>query len=84
MFMKETYPPIPLELRAKKLREKHRNPLSKSKFASNLPSKIVFEHAIIRPLNFLFMSPIVGLLSIHMAITFGLFVPSRNNIHICL
>jgi hypothetical protein len=72
MFMKETYAPILLELKAKKLREKHGDPFYKSKFASNLPSKIVVEHAIIRPLKLLFMSPIVALLSIHMAITFGL------------
>jgi len=72
MFMKETYAPILLELKAKKLREKHGDPLSKSKFASSLPRKIEFEHAIIRPLKLLFMSPIVALLSVHMAITFGL------------
>jgi hypothetical protein len=71
MFMKETYAPILLELKAKKLREKHGDPLYKSKYASNLPSKIVFAHAI-RPLKLLFISPIVSLLSIHMAITFGL------------
>ena len=84
--MKETYAPILLELKAKKLREKHGDPVYKSKFASSLPSKIEFEHAIIRPLKLLFMSPIVALLSVHMAITFGLLylVPSHNNIHICL
>ncbi len=70
--MQETYSPTLLELKAKMLREKYNDPLYKSKYASNLSSRTVFEHAIIRPLKMLFMSPIVALLSLHLAVTFAL------------
>jgi len=72
MFMSETYAPILLEIKAKKLREQYDDPLYRSKFASNFSRKLVFEHAIIRPLKLLFMSPIVSLLSLHMAVMFSL------------
>jgi Major Facilitator Superfamily len=72
LFIKETYAPILLERKAKMLRKRDNDPHYKSKYASNLSSKIVFQHAIIRPLKLLFTSPIVALISLHMAITFAL------------
>lgn len=70
--MRETYAPTLLERKAKMLREKNNDPLYKSKYASKFSGKIVFQHAIIRPLKLLFKSPIVALLSLHLALTFGL------------
>ncbi|KUJ17914.1 putative MFS multidrug transporter [Mollisia scopiformis] len=72
LFMHETYAPILLERKARHLREKNNDPLFKSKYASKLSHKLVFQHAIIRPLKLLFMSPIVALISLHLSTMFGL------------
>jgi len=70
--MKETYSPTLLERKTKMLRKKHNDPLYKSKYASELSSHLVFQHAIIRPLKLLLKSPIVALISLHLAVTFAL------------
>ncbi|KAG4413274.1 hypothetical protein IFR04_013593 [Cadophora malorum] len=71
-FMDETYTPTLLEVRAKKLREEHDEPLYRSKHASDLPPRTIFKNAIARPLKLLFLSPIVSLLSLHVAFVYGL------------
>ena len=70
--MDETYTPTLLEVRAKKLREEHDEPLYRSKHASDLPPRTIFKNAIARPLKLLFLSPIVSLLSLHVAFVYGL------------
>ncbi|KAH7390119.1 major facilitator superfamily domain-containing protein [Cadophora sp. MPI-SDFR-AT-0126] len=71
-FMDETYTPTLLEVRAKKLRKEHNEPLYRSKYASDLPPRTIFKNAITRPLKLLFLSPIVSLLSLHVAFVYGL------------
>lgn len=71
VFLRETYPPILLERRAKKLRMETNNANLKGKFTSDLPPVDVFKLAIIRPLKLLFLSPIVLALSTFMAVVYG-------------
>ncbi len=71
-FLDETYSPTLLEARAASLRKKHSEPLYRSRYASDLPPRTVFNNAILRPLKLLFLSPIVSLLSLHVAFVYGL------------
>ncbi|KAL9051825.1 MAG: hypothetical protein Q9206_004550 [Seirophora lacunosa] len=70
-FLRETYPPILLERKAKKLRAETSNSKLKGKYTSDLPPLAVFKLAIIRPLKLLFLSPIVLALSTLMAVAYG-------------
>ncbi|KAI4130742.1 MAG: hypothetical protein LQ338_001578 [Usnochroma carphineum] len=70
-FLRETYPPILLERKAKRLRTETNNPHFKSEFTSNLPPRDIFKRAIVRPLKLLFLSPIVLALSTFMAVVYG-------------
>lgn len=69
--MKETFAPTLLAAKAARLRKETGDPLYRSKYASNQTPAAVFRIAIVRPLRLLFMSPIVFLLSTHMAIVYG-------------
>ncbi|KAI9046987.1 hypothetical protein LZ554_009062 [Drepanopeziza brunnea f. sp. 'monogermtubi'] len=71
-FLDETYSPTLLARRAASLRKQHSEPAYRSKYASDLPARTVFANALKRPLKMLFMSPIVALLSIHVAFVYGL------------
>ncbi|EKD14387.1 hypothetical protein MBM_07617 [Drepanopeziza brunnea f. sp. 'multigermtubi' MB_m1] len=71
-FLDETYSPTLLARRAASLRKQHSEPAYRSKYASDLPAGTVFANALKRPLKMLFMSPIVALLSIHVAFVYGL------------
>ncbi|KAL8756321.1 MAG: hypothetical protein Q9199_003021 [Rusavskia elegans] len=70
-FLKETYPPILLERKAKRLRQETGNLNLKSKLASDLSKGDRFKLAIVRPLKLLFLSPIVLALSTFMAVVYG-------------
>lgn len=70
--MDETYAPTLLEERAARLRKETSEPAYQSKFTSTLPPRTVFKRAILRPLKLLFLSPIVSLLSLHVAFVYGL------------
>ncbi|KAL8897001.1 MAG: hypothetical protein Q9207_007436, partial [Kuettlingeria erythrocarpa] len=71
VFLRETYPPILLERKAKKLRKESNNPDFRGRYTSQLPAFAVFKLAIVRPLKLLFLSPIVLALSTFMAIVYG-------------
>ncbi|KAL8834013.1 MAG: hypothetical protein Q9176_007705 [Flavoplaca citrina] len=71
IFLKETYPPILLERKAKQLREETGNPNLRSKLGSDLSKKDRFKLAIVRPLKLLVLSPIVLALSTFMAVVYG-------------
>lgn len=71
LFMKETYAPAILERKAARLRKETGNAKLRSKLTLQLPRKEVFALAITRPFRMLFTSPIVALLSVHMAIIYG-------------
>ncbi|KAH5043841.1 hypothetical protein HBI75_030620 [Parastagonospora nodorum] len=68
----ESYGPTLLERKAAALRKSTGNPDIRSKLAKNIPPREVFVRAISRPMKMLFMSPIVGLMSLYIAINYGI------------
>ncbi|KAL8791737.1 MAG: hypothetical protein Q9195_005675 [Heterodermia aff. obscurata] len=69
--LRETYPPVLLERKAKKLRKETGNQDLRSKLASDLTPTELFKLAIIRPAKLLFLSPIVLALSTFIAVVYG-------------
>lgn len=69
---RETYAPILLEKKAAALRKSTGNLALRSKMHNNLPPKEIFIRAISRPMKMLFLSPIVGLMSLYIAINYGI------------
>ncbi|KAH8818993.1 major facilitator superfamily domain-containing protein [Xylogone sp. PMI_703] len=71
VFMRETYAPRILELKAARLRKETGNNSIRSQMHSGLSPKDVFLRAIVRPGKLLIFSPIVLLLSIYTGIAYG-------------
>jgi hypothetical protein len=71
VLQRETYPPVLLERKAKKLRKETGNQKLRSALQSPKTPRELFLIAIIRPLKMLFMSPIIFGLSVFIAITYG-------------
>lgn len=71
LSLRETYPPIILERKAKKLRKETGNENLRSKLASPLSPAALFKVSIVRPMKLLFFSPIVLALSTYMAVVYG-------------
>ena len=69
--MDETYPPILLDRKIRRLRKKTGNEALRSALESSLTPKQRLKLAIIRPLKLLFLSPIVFGLSLYLAIAYG-------------
>jgi len=71
--LKESYAPVILERKAARLRKQTGNPNLRSKFAdqSTTPAEKL-KQAIVRPLKLLFLVPIVTLMSLYVAITYGI------------
>lgn len=69
--MRETYPPILLERKASRLRKETGNAALRSKMDAGRSPTDYFKHGIVRPMKLLFLSPIVLLLSLHMAVSYG-------------
>jgi multidrug resistance protein len=69
---RETYAPILLEKKAAKLRKETGNQNIKSKLAQQIPPREIFVRAISRPMKMLFLSPIVGMMSLYIAINYGI------------
>jgi multidrug resistance protein len=74
----ETYAPIILEKKAAALRKETGNLNLKSKLAKDIPPREIFVRAITRPMKMLFLSPIVGLMSLYIAINYGAKLPVQN------
>ncbi|KAK2624699.1 hypothetical protein QTJ16_005892 [Diplocarpon rosae] len=72
LLMDETYAPTLLEARAAARRQQHSDPAYRSRYTRDLPPRIIFQRALQRPLKLLFLSPIVSLLSLHVAFVYGL------------
>src|SRR5437762_12248226 len=72
IIMRETYGPRILEVKADHMRKGTGDPNYKSELANDLPTKELFRRAIIRPMKTLILCPIVLVLSLIMAITYGL------------
>ena len=70
-FMRETYAPVLLERKAQRLRKETGNPNLRSKLDTGLPPKERFTRSIVRPMKMLFLSPIVMLLSLYIAVIYG-------------
>ncbi|EOD52629.1 putative major facilitator superfamily protein [Neofusicoccum parvum] len=70
--LRETYHPVLLEKKAARLRKETGNPAYRSKYATDDTTAEVFKHALIRPLKMLFLSPIINLMCMYIAITYGI------------
>lgn len=71
-IMRETYAPVILERKAKKLRKETGNPNLRSKFDLQLKPTKLFIMAIVRPTKLMFLSPICGLMSLYMAFVYAI------------
>ncbi|MCJ1281917.1 hypothetical protein MMC26_001240 [Xylographa opegraphella] len=71
LVLRESYPSAILERKARKLRKETGNQSFRSALHSGLSPVNLFKRSIIRPAKMLFLSPIVLLLSIDMAIVYG-------------
>ena len=71
LVLRETYPPLLLERKAKKLRKETGNQELRSKMASTLTPGELFRLSIVRPMKLLCLSPIVLALSTFMAVVYG-------------
>lgn len=71
IFLPETYGPILLERKVKTLRKETGNKHLRSKMDPGLEPLDLFKHTITRPFKMLLFSPIVAILSLMMAITYG-------------
>ncbi|KAH7391923.1 major facilitator superfamily domain-containing protein [Pyrenochaeta sp. MPI-SDFR-AT-0127] len=69
---RETYSLTLLATKAARLRKETGNENLRSKFAKNISTKDIFIQAIARPMKMLFLSPIVGLMSLYIAINYGI------------
>lgn len=71
-IFEETYPPAILEKKASRLRKKTQNKKYRSKLATNTSGKELFRQTFLRPAKLLLFSPAVSLISIYIAIVYGI------------
>jgi multidrug resistance protein len=71
IFLRETYAPVLLEKKAAKLRKATGNAALHSKLDVGISAKDLFLRAIVRPTKILFLSPVIFILSLYMAIVYG-------------
>ena len=69
---RETYHPVLLEKKAARLRKETGNQDFRSKLAKDIPPKEIFIQAIFRPMKMLFLSPIVSLMALYIAVNYGI------------
>lgn len=69
--MRESYAPVLLDRKTKRLRKETQNPKLRSALDKGRDRKSFLLNSIIRPLKFLVFSPIVFLLSLYMAILYS-------------
>ncbi|KAI2469841.1 bicyclomycin resistance protein [Annulohypoxylon bovei var. microspora] len=69
--LKESYAPVILQRKVVRLRKETGNELLRSKLDAGLSPKDYFKRGIIRPFKMLFLSPIVAITSLYMAVTYG-------------
>lgn len=70
--MKETFAPVLLEQKTKRLRKETGNENLRSKLETEAKVSDKFKFAIIRPLKLLFATPIVTLMALYVAVTYGI------------
>ncbi|KAI1327088.1 cycloheximide resistance protein [Xylariaceae sp. FL0255] len=71
IFAKESYAPIILQRKADRLRKETGNPLFRSKLDVGLSTADFFKRGAVRPLKMLVLSPIVWIMALYTAITYG-------------
>lgn len=71
-FLRETYAPVLLQRKASKLRKATGNDRLRSKLDNGLTARELMLRAIIRPTKLLFLSPVCTLMSIYMAVVYGI------------
>ncbi|KAF5496928.1 Efflux pump radE [Colletotrichum siamense] len=71
LVMRETYAPVLLERKAKAVRKATGNYNLRSKLDTEGPSRI--KMALIRPLKFLFRTPLVSTIAVYVGIVYGIF-----------
>ncbi|KAE9574152.1 Efflux pump rdc3 [Colletotrichum fructicola] len=71
-LMKETFAPVLLEQKTKRLRKETGNENLRSKLETEAKVSDKFKFAIIRPLKLLFATPIVTLMALYVAVTYGI------------
>jgi hypothetical protein len=69
--MQESYAYVILQRKTNRLRKETRNPHLKSALDTGKSPKELFKFSIVRPLKMLFLSPIIFLVSINMAVVYG-------------
>ncbi|KAH7132479.1 major facilitator superfamily domain-containing protein [Dendryphion nanum] len=68
---RETYAPTLLAQKTARLRKETGNNELRSKLTLNIPAKEIFLRAIVRPMKMLLFSPIVFLMSLYVAVNYG-------------
>ncbi|KAJ9603306.1 hypothetical protein H2200_012084 [Cladophialophora chaetospira] len=71
VIQRETYPPVILERKAKRLRKETGNPKLRSALKSTKTPKQLFLLSVVRPTKMLVLSPIVFGLSLYIAVVYG-------------
>lgn len=72
IFMRETHPNTLLERKAARIRRETGNPAIRSKYDKGLKGRQVLIASLIRPTQLLIFSPVVLIMSIYVALVFGL------------
>jgi len=72
IIMRETYAPVILARKAARLRKETGNEAIRSKLDTGLSPKELIIRSLIRPTKMLILSPIVALMSIYMALVYGI------------
>ena len=71
IFMRETYAPVILEKKVRRLRKERGNGLLRSKLDIGLSPRDYFNRGIVRPFKMLAFSPIVIIFALYMAVVYG-------------
>ncbi|KAK7755361.1 hypothetical protein SLS62_002587 [Diatrype stigma] len=72
VWLRESFAPVLLEKKTARLRKETGNPDLYSKLSGRAPPREQLKHAIVRPMKLLLMTPIVTLMSLYVAITYGI------------
>lgn len=71
IFMRETFAPVLLQKKVKRLRKVTGNMLLHSKLDAGLSPRDYFNRSMVRPLKMLLLSPIITAVAIYMAVVYG-------------
>jgi MFS family permease len=72
IFARETYAPVLLERKAKKLRKDTGNPDLKSRLDLGITPAELWKRSLLRPMKLMFLSLICALMSLYLAIVYGI------------